>query len=438
MRDTVSDQRASFNGESATSHRRTIRERYAERVSRVQGDVEPKTVTRLRWPNRESDLVTTPLRVAASWSWRFLLVVAAVIVLGYILGYLSTVTIPLAIALLMSALLTPAKNWLVDAGMPNKVAAPLVFVGGLLFVAGFITLVVNAIINDAPKLVDQASGGLEEIQDWLVNGPFHVSTDQIQNMIEQAQEWLQNNQSRVTSGALTAATTLGHFLAGFVLALFSLFFFLRDGDKIFDWCLRLLPLQSRKIVHDAGHRGWHTLGGYIKGTALVALVDGVGIGIGLLIVGVELWLPLAALVFLTAFIPVVGAVLSGALAVLVTLVTLGPVKALIVFGIVLLVQQLESHLLQPIVMSRAVALHPLAIVLALTVGAIVAGIIGALLAVPLAAALNAALRDLHVHPDAHLDETGRIVADQSVDDAPPPAPEDDEARAAQNRVVEKD
>jgi predicted PurR-regulated permease PerM len=206
------------------------------------------------------------------------------------------------------------------------------------------------------------------------------------------------NQGALTSGALSTAATLGEVLAGFFVVLFTLFFFLRDGGQIWQFLCRLLPRPARVPAARAGHYSWHTLVSYVRATVLVAFVDAAGIGIGLAVLRVPLALPLAALVFLGAFIPVVGATLSGVVAILVALVTQGPVTALIVLGIVIAVQQLEGHVLQPLIMGRAVALHPLAVILAIATGVVTAGIVGGLVAVPLLAVGNTAVRYLAAHP----------------------------------------
>ncbi|WP_194291577.1 AI-2E family transporter [Cumulibacter manganitolerans] len=350
---------------------------------------------RLPWPSRSSDLVTPSMSAFASWSWRFLLVIAAVWVFAKIVGFLATVTIPLAIALLLSALLTPVRNWMVRKGMKPGLAAPLVFVGGLVVVLGLISLIVQQFVKGAPELAKQSQGGIDQIKDWLASSSLHITDAQLNSWLEKAQQWIGDNTDKITSGALTTATSAAHVIAGFLLTLFILFFFLKDGAKIWQWVLRFVPDQSMGSINGAAHRSWETLGGYVKATALVAMVDAVGIGLGLAILQVPLFLPLAALVFLTAFIPMVGATLSGAIAVLVALVTVGPVKALIALGVVILVQQIEAHFLQPVLMGHAVAIHPLGVVIAIAVGSITAGIVGALLAVPLAAALNAAFSYLY-------------------------------------------
>ncbi|WP_166741707.1 AI-2E family transporter [Cumulibacter soli] len=366
-----------------------------------KGEARPKPAANpvhLPWPKRNSDLVTPSLNAMANWAWRFLLVVAALWVLAYILGFLSTVTIPLAIAVLLAALLMPAKNWLLRHRMNPMLATIVVFVGGLVLVIGLITLVIQQFVQGAPMLAEQATGGLDQVREWLAGLGWQISDAQLNGWFDTATDWIGDNSDMITSGALNTAISAGHFLAGFLLALFSLFFFLKDGAKIWAWLLKFVPAQSRGAVDGAAERSWATLGGYVKATALVALVDAVGIGIGLLILQVPLVVPLAALVFLSAFIPMIGATLSGAVAVLIALVTVNPLTALLTLGVVVLVQQLESNFLQPLLLGKAVKVHPLAVILSIAAGALIAGVIGALLAVPVAAAANAALKFLRQEP----------------------------------------
>ncbi len=340
------------------------------------------------------DTVTQGMRIAAAWSWRFVVVLAALAALYYGLGYLSEITIPVTVALLLCALLNPAKRFLTGRGWKPGLASTVVFVGGVLVVAGVITLVVEQFAVGAPDLADRVTGGLDTVQNWLVTGPFKVSQDQIDSVVSSIKQAVLDNREAVTSGAVSTATSVGRVVTGLVLVLFILFFFLRDGRKIWDWLVGLAPGRARPRIHGAADRAWSTLGGYVRATVLVAFVDAIGIGLGLIILGVPLALPLTAFVFLASFIPIVGAFLSGVVAVLVALVTLGWVKALIVLIIVIAVQQLEAHVLQPVLMGRAVHVHPLAVALSITAGIIIAGIAGALLAVPIAACANAAVRYL--------------------------------------------
>ena len=339
-------------------------------------------------------VVPRGLRIGAALAWRFLVVIAALYVIVWLVGYLSVVVIPLSIALLLAALMAPGVGWLVKAGLPRGLAAGIVLIGGLGLLGGLLTFVVAQFTSGLPALQQQLTDSLDQIEDWLVNGPLHLRQTQIQDFINQAIDFLKKNQATITDSALTTAGTVGEVLTGFVLTLFILIFFLAGGEQIWTFLTRGVPRQVRNRVDVAGRRGFASLVSYVRATAAVAVVDAVGIGIGLWILGVPLVIPLATLVFLGAFVPIIGAVLTGAVAVLVALVTNGFVTALIVLGVVILVMQLESHILQPLLLGRAVKLHPLAVVLAITAGLVAAGIAGALLAVPLLAVLNSGIKSL--------------------------------------------
>ncbi|WP_307849376.1 AI-2E family transporter [Qaidamihabitans albus] len=334
------------------------------------------------------------LRIGAALSWRFLMVIAALYVIVWMIGYLSVVVIPLSIALLLAALLAPAVQRLVRARVPRALATGLVMIGGLGAVGGLLTFVIIQFTEGLPALQQQINESLSQIEDWLINGPLHLRQTQIEDFINQAIGLIQQNQASLTAGALTTASTVGEILTGFLLTLFILIFFLVSGERIWTFLTRGVPAPVRVRVDTAGRRGFASLVSYVRATAAVAVVDAVGIGVGLWIVGVPLVIPLATLVFLSAFVPIVGAVVAGAVAVLVALVTNGIVTALVVLAIVIGVMQLESHVLQPLLLGRAVKLHPLAVILAIAAGLVTAGIPGALLAVPLLAVLNAGIKSL--------------------------------------------
>jgi predicted PurR-regulated permease PerM len=252
---------------------------------------------------------------------------------------------------------------------------------------------------------------LDTIQRWLKDGPAHLSDQQLQNYLNDIVKTIKENQAEITSGALTTAATVGEALTGLLLALFTLIFFLHDGDGIWRFVIRGVPQDVRSRVDVAGRRGFGSLVSYVRATAAVAVVDAVGVGIGLAIIGVPLVVPLSALVFLGAFIPIVGAVFTGAVSVLIALVTNGPIAALVVLAVLIGVMQLESHVLQPLLLGRAVKLHPLAVVLAIAGGLVVGGIAGALLAVPLLAVLNSGIRSLVSDSDAEEDPSQVDVLD---------------------------
>lgn len=334
------------------------------------------------------------LRLAAAWSWRLIVVGIVGWALIRLVGAIQVVMIPLAIALLLSALLAPAVGWLLRARLPRSLATAIVLICGLAAVAGTLTAVVNEFIAGVPELSAKATDGVRTIQEWLKTGPLHLSDNQLNKYIDQGQEWVDQNTQSLTSGALSTAATVFEVLTGMLLVLFATFFFLRDGRRIWRFLVRLLPVNARWRVDDAGTAAWATLVAYVRATVLVAFIDAVGIGIFLIIFKIPFTLPLIALVFLGAFIPIVGAALSGAVAVLVALVDQGWVIALVILGAVILVQQLEGHVLQPLIMGRAVAIHPLGVIVGIAAFAVLAGIVGAVVAVPLIAVLNTAVRRL--------------------------------------------
>ncbi|WP_091649591.1 AI-2E family transporter [Micromonospora pallida] len=344
--------------------------------------------------SRDDADVPHALRIAAAWSWRLLVVGLIGWALLRFVGQVRIVIIPLVVALLLSALLAPAVGWLLRARFPRSLATAVVLVGGLAAVVGTLTLVVNEFIKGVPELSAKSSQGVRQIQDWLKTGPLHLSDSQLDRVIDDGQQWVNDNTNQLTSGALSTAATVAELLTGALLVLFATFFFLRDGRQIWRFLVRLLPVAARWKVDDAGQASWATLVAYVRATVLVAFIDAVGIGVFLVIFDVPFAFPLAALVFLGAFIPIVGATLSGAVAVLVALVDSGLVTALIILGVVIGVQQIEGHILQPLIMGRAVAIHPLAVIIGIAAGVVLAGITGALVSVPLIAVLNTAVRRL--------------------------------------------
>ncbi|WP_233625262.1 AI-2E family transporter [Actinoplanes sp. ATCC 53533] len=419
-------------GTWAQTLRSRARDRLAEAASRnapppfVAGadlrDGTPVMVVRQR-PDTD-DVLPRAVRTAGAWAWRFILFVAAAYLFLRVVGLLRVVIIPVVVAILLAALFQPAAAALARRGTNRSLAAGLVLVAALLLVFGGLSLIVRTFISQIDGLSAQVGDGIDEVQQWLSRGPLHLTDAQLSQYVERVQQELTQNQGALTSGAVSTAATLGEVVTGFFLVLFTLFFFLRDGGQIWSFLCRLLPREARVPTARAGHYSWHTLVSYVHATVLVAFVDAVGIGIGLFVLRVPLVLPLAALVFLGAFIPVVGATVTGVVAILVALVTNGPVTALIVLAVVIAVQQLEGHVLQPLIMGRAVALHPLAVILAIATGIVVAGIVGGLIAVPLLAVLNTAVRYLVRHPG------GEPTADRT---APGTEPTDDELAEAEDR-----
>lgn len=343
----------------------------------------------------EYDEAVPPLiKKGAAWAWRLLVIIALAVAVLWVVRRLEVIVVPVALALILTALMIPAVDFLDRRGAPRGGAVALVLLTGVAIVGGIMTFVVSQFVTGLPGLVEQVTQSIESTRTWLIEGPAHLSRDQINNAGNSAIEAIRNNQEKLTSGALSTAATVTEIVTGALLTLFTLIFFLHGGRNIWQFVTQIFPGSVQQRVRDAGRAGFQSLIGYVRATFLVALVDAVGIGTGLAIMGVPLALPLASVVFLGAFIPLVGAVIAGFLAVVVALLAKGFVYALIALALIIAVQQLEGHVLQPLVMGRAVSIHPLAIVLAIAAGSVLAGIIGALLAVPTVAFLNSAVRVL--------------------------------------------
>ena len=361
---------------------------------------QPTSITPMPAPARGllDDALPRSVQLSAAWSWRLLVIVAATAVGLWLLNYFKVIAVAVAVAVLLSVLLTPVARFLRERIRFSRVAASATSVVGLLVVVGgLLTLAGNSIVNGFADLASEATAGLDTLIGWLSTGPLQISASQIEAYRQQATTSLSDNTASLLSGALSVTTTLGHVGTGAIIALFCTLFFLIDGRRIWFWVVGLLPLSARQRTHEASRRGLVALGAYTRTQILVALVDAVGIGIGAAILQVPLALPLATLVFIGSFIPIVGALISGSVAILVALVAHGPVVALAMLAVVLLVQQIEGHLLQPLLMGHAVSLHPVAVLLAVAAGSMAAGIVGALFAVPIAAVANTVLLYLHGH-----------------------------------------
>jgi predicted PurR-regulated permease PerM len=357
------------------------------------------------------------VRKAAAWSWRLLVILTAVVALLWVVKRLEIIVVPVLLALMISALLVPAVDWLDRRGLPRGGAVAVVLLGGFAILGGILSFVIIQFIYGLPDLTKQVERSIDSTRRWLIEGPAHLRGEQIDNAGNAAIQALHNNQSKLTSGALSTAATVTELVTAAVLVLFTLIFFLYGGRNIWQYVVKIFPADVRERVLEAGRAGYGSLIGYVRATFLVALTDAAGVGTGLAIMSVPLALPLASLVFLGAFIPLIGAFISGLLAVVVALLAKGIVYALITLGLLIAVNQLEAHLLQPLVMGRAVSIHPLAVVLAISTGGVLAGIVGALLAVPTVAFLNNAIqvllaRDPSAEADKQAedaDEAGGIV-----------------------------
>ncbi|MGV0635721.1 AI-2E family transporter [Mycolicibacillus trivialis] len=344
--------------------------------------------------NAAEDSVHPVVRQAAAWAWRLLILLGAVVALLWVMKIFEVIFVSTAVALLLSALLLPGVDWLDRHGVHRGLAVFLLLASGLAAISGILAFVISQFIEGVPGLVVQVTQVVDSSRAWLVNGPLHLSAEQMDKLRDTVTQALQTNQSALTSGALSTAGTITEIVTGAFVVLFTMIFFLYGGRNIWQFVVKIFPTAVREKVHTAGIAGFRSLIGYTRATFLVALVDAIGIGTGLAILGVPLALPLASLVFLGAFIPLIGAVVTGFLAVIVALIAKGWIVGLIAFGVVIGVNQLESHVLQPLVMGRAVAIHPLAVVLGISAGALLAGIVGALLAVPVIAFFDRAIRVL--------------------------------------------
>lgn len=338
------------------------------------------------------DALPRGIRMAAAWSWRLLAVGAALAVLIWVIIQLRELVIPVLVSVLVSALLVPLVDFLHRHRWPRWLAILVSLLLALAIVTGLLYLAIMQIKSQAGDLRDQSVASYQQFRNWLTTGPLGLSEHQIDGYLSDAGKALQKDSQIFISGALSVGSTVGHLVAGLLIALFSTLFILIDGRGIWLWIVRLFPRRARTALDGAGQAGWTTLRSFVRIQILVAAVDAAGIGVTAAILQLPLVIPIAVLVFLGSFIPVVGAVLTGVLAVFVALVYNGWVAALIMLGGVLVVQEIEGHVLQPLIMGSAVKVHPLAVVLAVAGGSMLAGIPGALFAVPFAAVLNVMVR----------------------------------------------
>jgi putative heme transporter len=336
------------------------------------------------------------VRTASEWAWRALVIGAAVVAALYVTARLSEVVIPILVALLLAALLQPIYGFLTRL-VPRGLAAGITVLGTLAMVFGMLSFVGSQLTSQIDDIGGKVTDGIDQIRRWL-NTTFGITDTQLEGYIDKAREALSSG--TLTDTAASAGLTATHIVAGFFIAMFALYFFLYDGQVIWGWTVRLFPRAAREKVHSSGLIAWAQLSAFTRATLVVAAVDAAGIGIGAAILGVPFASGIALLVFFGAFIPVVGAAVSGAVAVLLALVALGPVQALIMLGIVVGVQQVEAHLLQPFLVGRVMRIHPLAVILAIAAGVILAGIIGGLIAVPTIAVINAVSHHLLDGPES--------------------------------------
>ncbi|MEV6107583.1 AI-2E family transporter [Streptomyces sp. NPDC051940] len=346
------------------------------------------------------------MRVAAEAGWRLLVFAGVLYVLMKVVSMISLVIIAFSAGLLITALLQPTVSRLNRAGLPRGLATALTVLGGFVAIGLIGWFVTWQVMENADQLTNKVQHAIEDGRKWLTEGPFKVSEEQINDVADNLSNWLGENTSELTAKGFEGVSYFIEFLSGAAVAAFTTIFLLYDGKRIWKWTLNFVPGAARAAVAGAGPRVWATLTGYVRGTVLVALVDAVFIGLGLFLLDVPLAVPLGVLVFLFAFIPIVGALVSGCVAVVIAFVTNGLVIALLALGVVLLVQQIEGHVLQPFILGRMVRVHPLAVVLAVAAGTLIAGIAGAVVAVPLVAVVNTAVGYLRAYHREQLARQG--------------------------------
>ncbi|MEU8567625.1 AI-2E family transporter [Streptomyces pathocidini] len=363
------------------------------------------------------------VRVAAEVGWRLLVLAGTLYVLMRIISAVQLVVLAFVAGLLITALLQPTVARLRRVGLPHGLATALTFITGFVIMGLVGWFVVWQVMENLDNLAERVQDGIDELQRWLLESPFHVTEDQIKDITKTLRDAVGSNTEEITSAGLQGVTVVFEMLSGILLAMFSTLFLLYDGRRIWEWTLKLVPAAARPGVAGAGPRAWRTLTGYVRGTVIVALIDATFIGLGIYLLDVPMAVPLAVFIFLFAFIPLVGAVLSGALAVIVALVTQGVFTALMVLLVVLLVQQIEGHVLQPFILGRAVRVHPLAVVLSVAAGGLVAGIGGAVVAVPLVAVTNTVVGSLRAYAvERDLRTPEQSEAAQQLETAARPAP----------------
>lgn len=368
-----------------------------------------------------------PPALVMTTGWAICVLVIAFLVSQILdlLGFFSEVTVPLAISLLTTALAAPVVDRLQGFGLPRRLAALIVVVAGLAVFGGILTVVGSQVAGQFDQLRDDVSEGLRQVQMWLRTGPLGLSDAQLNDLIDRGRQSVQGADTEVLSQAAAVGTTLGHFLAGLFIVLFATFFFCAEGGRMWRWVVSLIPAAARPELNTSGRVAWVSLTAFVRATVLVALADAIGVAVGAVLLGVPLALALGLLVFVGAFVPIIGAAISGSVAVLVALVAQGPVVALLMLGAVVLVQQLESHVLQPFLMGRFVAVHPLGIILAIAAGLVAGGVVGALIAVPLVACVNAVGKHLagrDTDDDPHPETAGEVTTDTAHDPTHPDHP----------------
>ncbi len=346
-------------------------------------------------------------RWLTDWALRLAVVIVAFWLLARIGSALWVGILPILLAIIVSTVLWPPTGWMVRKGLPKALAALTSILATLGIVAGVIALIAPSIVEQSVKLADQTSVAISEVQDWLRGPPLNIRDEQLDSVLEQISSTLQDRGDQIANGVFTGVSAVGSMVITLVLVLVLTFFFIKDGPRFLPFVRRIVGRNAGRHLTEVLARSWNTLGGFIRTQALVSLVDAVFIGLALVLLGVPLAWALAIITFLAGFIPIVGAISAGALAVLIALVANGLTTAIIVLVVIILVQQLESNVLQPVLQSKAMNLHPVVVLLGVAAGSTLFGIIGAFLAVPVAAVVAVMLRYIGEQIDLR---TGDVTA----------------------------
>jgi predicted PurR-regulated permease PerM len=378
----------------------------------------PKRAADSPAPTPREDPIPASLKIGAGFTGRVIVIAAGLALVGLAVYEFSEIVIPLLVGVILSALLLPLEAWLRRHHVPKwiSIVLSLLVVFGVIVGLGF--LVTQQVLSALPNLEKQVTSSLKSAESLLATHPFGLTESKIDGYVKDASTWLQSHASEIGAGAAAAGSSAIHLVEGIFIVFFVTLFALIDGRGIWSWVVRIFPRRASSRIHAAGDAGWRTLTSFIRVQLVVAATDAIGIGAGALILHVPLAVPIAVIVFFGAFVPVVGAIVGGIAAVGIALIFNGPVPALIMLGIVLLVQQLESHVLHPLLTGSAVKVHPLGIVLGVIAGSTVAGVAGAFFAVPFIATVNAMIVAAYHHDPAELTGAGHDPDPQARQDGP--------------------
>ncbi|WP_280440946.1 AI-2E family transporter [Nocardia brasiliensis] len=386
-------------------------------MSEPKETAEQKPADRGRGAGKDrGEVIGSGLLWLAKWALCIVAIAAGSWVLLYLIGKLWVVILPVALAIVVATVLWPPTRWLVEHGLKPGLAATITVVGFIAALAGVVALIVPSVVDQAPELADKSTAGVNKVRDWLQGPPLRIRDEQLSSAVDAIVSRLQSSAEQIATGVFTGVSTATSALITLFLVLVLAFFFVKDGPRLLPWLHAVLGSRSGRHVEEVLNRVWVTLGGFIRTQALVSLIDAVFIGAGLVILGVPLALVLAVITFIGGFVPIVGAFVAGALAVLVALVGNGLTTALIVLAIVLAVQQLEGNVLQPVLQSRSMQLHAVVVLLAVTAGGSLYGIVGAFLAVPVAAIVAVVVR--YIGEQIDVVTTAPLESDDEVQPAP--------------------